>query len=190
MREQFTDLSPGSRCQSSKLSLELQFVSPGQLVDKYVWYGRAGQAKNGLLEHTMSAESSRDRQAGRRRFRHGLHLFPGRFTRPGTAPGNLSHPPQLPPVPATLYLLDFDASGLTKKADCTLEEAREYFSSPRATWLHVQGTPSEALLRSIGDAYRLHPLALEDVLHTGQRAKVETYDDELFAVLGIPQFAG
>lgn len=138
----------------------------------------------------MSAESSRDRQAGRRRFRHGLHLFPGRFTRPGTAPGNLSHPPQLPPVPATLYLLDFDASGLTKKADCTLEEAREYFSSPRATWLHVQGTPSEALLRSIGDAYRLHPLALEDVLHTGQRAKVETYDDELFAVLGIPQFAG
>ncbi len=137
----------------------------------------------------MSAESSHDRQSGKRGSRHGLHLSPGRFTRPGTPPGDLSRPPQLPPVPATLYLLDFDASGYTERVDCSLDEARKYFDSPRTTWLHVQGTPSEEVLRSIGDAYHLHSLALEDVLHTGQRAKFENYDEDLFAVLGVPQIA-
>lgn len=138
----------------------------------------------------MSARTSQDRQSTRRRFRHPLHLFPGRFTRPGDAPGDLSRPPELLPVPASLYLLDFDAFEYTEKADCTLEEARVYFESPRATWLHVQGTPTEKLLRSVGEAFHLHPLALEDVLHTGQRAKVEAYDVELFAILGVPQLAG
>lgn len=135
----------------------------------------------------MPAEEAEDRKTGKHRLRHALHLFPGRFTSPGNVPGDLSRPPDLVPVPASLYLLDFDASDLTEKDDCTLEEARNYFESPRATWLHIQGTPTEELLQSVGEAYHLHPLALEDVLHTGQRAKVEAYQGEVFAVLGVPQ---
>jgi magnesium transporter len=119
-----------------------------------------------------------------------LHLFPGRFTRPGTAPGDLSRRPEQGQVPASLYLLDFDASTYAEKPGCTLQEAQESFESPRTTWLHVQGTPTEEQLRSIGEAYQLHPLALEDVLHVGQRAKLEPFDDEIFAVLGMPQLVG
>jgi len=136
----------------------------------------------------MSAEKPQDRQAGKHRFRHPLHHFPGRFTRPGTAPGDLSPVPEPAQVPASLYLVEFDAFGYTEKADCSLDEARQYFESAKTTWLHVQGTPDEALLRMIGEAFHLHPLALEDVLHTGQRAKLETYDGEIFAVVGVPQF--
>jgi magnesium transporter len=123
----------------------------------------------------------------KRRIRHPLHLFPGRFTRPGTAPGDLSRPPDSERIPATMHLLDYDATGYTEKSDCTLDEAREYFSSPKTTWLHVNGTPSEELLRAIGNACQLHALALEDVLHTGQRAKLETYDAQLFTVVGLPE---
>ena len=125
----------------------------------------------------------------RRRLRHPLHLFPGRFTSPGTAPGDLTGPPESECIPAALHLLDYDTEGYTERSDCTLDEAREYFSSPNATWLHVNGTPSEALLRSIGDAYQLHPLALEDVSHTGQRAKLETYDAQLFTIVSLPEFS-
>jgi len=126
----------------------------------------------------------------KRRFRHPLHLVPGRFTSPGTAPGDLTEPPDSERIPTRLHLLDYDAGGYTEKADCTLEEAREYFSSPNATWLHVNGTPSEALLRAIGDAYELHTLALEDVMHTGQRAKLETYDEQLFTIVSLPEISG
>jgi magnesium transporter len=135
----------------------------------------------------MPGENPKIRNAEQRRRKHAVHLSPGRFTAPGNAPGDLSRPPTLKPIPATLYLLDFDEFGYTEKVDCTLAEAREYFESPRATWLHIQGTPTGELLKSVGDAYQLHPLALEDVLHTGQRAKVEAYDGEIFAVLGVPQ---
>src|SRR6056297_3451137 len=119
--------------------------------------------------------------------RHPLHLFPGRYTRPGTAPGDLTPPPEAERIPASLSIMDFDGDELVEKSDCSLDEARAVFRSPRVTWLHVQGTPSEELLRAIGDAYGLHPLALEDVLHTGQRPKVETYEAQLFAIVGAPE---
>jgi magnesium transporter len=138
----------------------------------------------------MDEDRSQNRQPARRRRRHPLHLFPGRFTRPGTAPGDLSRPPEHERLPASLYLLDYDASTFFEKADCTLEDARALFDSPRNSWLHVEGTPSEELLRSVAEAYGLHPLALEDVLHTGQRAKLEAYDAQIFTVTGIPELIG
>ena len=119
----------------------------------------------------MSADPTRSTRPAKRRIRHPLHLFPGRFTTPGTAPGDLTGPPSAERLPTTLHLLDYGASGYTEKSDCSLADAREYFSSPNATWLHVNGTPSAELLREVGEAYELHPLALEDVMHTGQRAK-------------------
>ena len=141
-----------------------------------------------MTKHTKPDEKPRTRHYITRR--HPLHLFPGRYTRPGTAPGDLTAPPEAERIPVSLAIMDFDGEKLVEKADCSLEEAREYFRSPRATWLHVQGTPSEELLRAIGDAYGLHPLALEDVLHTGQRPKVETYDRQLFAIVSAPEHRG
>jgi magnesium transporter len=135
----------------------------------------------------MTREKSNHRPAAGRRARHPLHLSPGRFTRPGAAPGDLSHPPDLEQIPATLYLLDYDESNFSEYVDCSLDDARKYFDSPGRTWLHVQGTPSEALLRSVADAYQLHPLALEDVLHTGQRAKMEAYEQQVFVIVGVPE---
>ena len=123
------------------------------------------------------------------RHRHPLHQFPGRFTRPGTAPGDLSRPAGTAAAPAVLSLIDYDAGEIVEHQACTLAEAREFFTSPHSTWLHVQGAPTEELLRAVGDAYGLHPLALEDVLHTGQRAKVEEYDGQLFTILGAPEAA-
>ena len=135
----------------------------------------------------MSADPKKVVRPAKRRTRHPLHLFPGRFTSPGTAPGDLTGPPGAERISTTLHLLDYDASRYTEKLDCSLEEAREYFASPNATWLHVNGTPSEEVLRAIGDAYHLHPLALEDVMHTGQRAKLESYDAQLFTIVTLPE---
>ena len=39
-----------------------------------------------------------------------------------------------------------------------------------------------SVLRILGERFNLHPLALEDVLDTSQRPKVEQYDDYLFIV--------
>jgi magnesium transporter len=137
----------------------------------------------------LTTASPENRSRLRHKLRHPLHLFPGRYTRPGTAPGDLSQPEGAETAPAVLYLLDYDAADFIEKDDCPLDVASEFFTSARNTWLHVQGTPSEALLRAIAAAYKLHPLAMEDVVHVGQRAKVEAYEAQVFAIVGVPELA-
>ncbi len=50
-------------------------------------------------------------------------------------------------------------------------------------WLDVAGLADAHIIDAIGAAYHLHPLALEDVLHTHQRAKVDDYQETLFIVV-------
>ncbi|TPW09948.1 MAG: magnesium transporter, partial [Halothiobacillaceae bacterium] len=54
------------------------------------------------------------------------------------------------------------------------------------TWVDIQGAPSTDFLHLLGEQFGLHPLALEDVANSGQRPKVESYNDHLFVVLGLP----
>ena len=45
-------------------------------------------------------------------------------------------------------------------------------------WINVDGLGDLAVVRAIAEKYRLHPLAIEDVLHVPQRPKVQAYDDD------------
>ncbi|MFM7204920.1 MAG: magnesium/cobalt transporter CorA [Myxococcota bacterium] len=49
-------------------------------------------------------------------------------------------------------------------------------------WIDIEGQTA-ADLKLIGDAYRLHPLALEDCEHLDQRPKLDEYDHYLFIVI-------
>ena len=50
------------------------------------------------------------------------------------------------------------------------------------TWIDIEGVPDPELLRGLGETFGLHPLALEDVQNSHQRAKVEDFGDHLFVV--------
>jgi len=56
-------------------------------------------------------------------------------------------------------------------------------------WLDIED-PSESELRMLEEEFSLHPLAVEDALHRGQRAKVEVYEDFFFLVLHAQQLNG
>ena len=56
---------------------------------------------------------------------------------------------------------------------------------PRVFWLNVNGLGDVDLIRSIGETFGLHPLALEDVVQVHQRPKAESYGEVLFLVLYI-----
>lgn len=49
-------------------------------------------------------------------------------------------------------------------------------------WINVDGLGDTAVIRAIGDIFKVHPLALEDVVNTHQRPKVEPYTEHLFIV--------
>jgi magnesium transporter len=50
-------------------------------------------------------------------------------------------------------------------------------------WLDVTGIHDTAAIESIGKEFRIHPLVLEDILHTEQRPKVEDLGDSIFLVV-------
>ena len=47
-------------------------------------------------------------------------------------------------------------------------------------WLNVHGVHDAALIKQIGDVFKLHPLVVEDILNTEQRPKIDEFDDYIF----------
>lgn len=50
-------------------------------------------------------------------------------------------------------------------------------------WIDVDGPPEEGVIATLAARFGLHPLAVEDVVHGRQRAKVERYESGLFVVI-------
>jgi magnesium transporter len=45
-------------------------------------------------------------------------------------------------------------------------------------WINVDGLGDLGVVRALAEKYRLHPLAIEDVLHVPQRPKVQSYEED------------
>ncbi len=119
--------------------------------------------------------------------------FRRRDSRPGAPPGSLeavggAHG-GAPPPPAQLLLMHYASEGgVAEQPGASVEAAATALLDPqRVVWLHLQGLPSPHQLQSLKEALGLHPLALEDVLHRGQRAKAESYDAHQFVILNLVQ---
>jgi magnesium transporter len=54
------------------------------------------------------------------------------------------------------------------------------------TWVDVVGLHDLGPLERLGEIFGLHSLALEDVLNTGQRPKIQEFDSHVFLVLQVP----
>lgn len=103
---------------------------------------------------------------------------------PGTPPGFLSFLPETFDEGSTLRLMVLEPGAeVIDRTLTNLEDLRPYLSHPRKlVWLDVDGFGSVATLRAVADLFGLHPLAMEDVVNTHQRAKVEDYETTLFFV--------
>lgn len=60
--------------------------------------------------------------------------------------------------------------------------------SPAVRWIDIEGIQDVATLSKIGNRFKIHPLVMEDILQTGQRPKLEEFDDFLFIVLKMLKF--
>ena len=119
-----------------------------------------------------------------------MALFTKRYHAPGTLPGTLAAP--VCEVPPRIALVEFGPDTYEERliaspAEClSPEECRAYLDSPSITWIHVEGCVTPDTLQHLGGLFGLHPLALEDVLNTGQRTKLESYEGQLFLVMHLP----
>jgi len=119
-----------------------------------------------------------------------MAYFTKRYHPPGTAPGTLTAHEAPPAQPLKLRLMEYDASALNEWEDISPVACKAHLESETITWIHAYGCTTPELLRELGEIFGLHPLALEDVLNTGQRPKLENYEHQLFAVMSLPLWRG
>ncbi len=113
---------------------------------------------------------------------------PRRSQKLGLPPGSLVHLGERKTELPTITMMDYDASGLEEVRFRSLAEAQARQRHRTSLWLNVHGLHDTAVMGEIGKRFNLHPLVLEDILHTGQRAKVESYGDYLYIVLRFADY--
>lgn len=117
--------------------------------------------------------------------------FIKRYHPPGTSPGTLGEPPSTSDADKPrISLIDYTDTDFEEKDLASLDECRLQLNRDSVTWIHVQGTVTSDTLRSLGELFVLHPLAMEDVINSGQRPKTDFFDNQLFVIMSHPEIAG
>lgn len=101
----------------------------------------------------------------------------------GLPPGSLVYVGEQEMETVKITVLDYDEEGVRERPVERVEEAFPFREEPTVTWINVDGLHRSDILEKLGDHYGLHPLVLEDLMNTGQRSKLEDYDDYVFVVL-------
>ncbi len=101
----------------------------------------------------------------------------------GLPPGTLVHVGEKKAETVKLTVFDYDADGFREKQVGSVEECVVFKDKPSVTWINVDGLHQVEMLEQLGGAFGLHPLVLEDVLHTEQRPKAENYGNYFYLVL-------
>lgn len=101
---------------------------------------------------------------------------------PGSAEGAFSIPAD---AQKTVLKLTTFGDGKSDERPATLADVRRAMDAKHPCWIQVEGFGDEALLTGIAQLFGLHKLALEDVVNTHQRPKLEEYPEHLYFVLHL-----
>ncbi len=107
----------------------------------------------------------------------------GRARKVGLPPGSMLHVGEQKVDAVKIEVIDYDEHHCERRTLTTVAEALAYKDKASVSWLNITGLHDPAVITTIGEQYGIHPLILEDILHTDQRPKVEISDDSLFIVL-------
>jgi len=101
----------------------------------------------------------------------------------GLPPGTLVHVGEERTDRVQINLIDYDEDRFEEKTDVTLEACLPFKALPTVTWVNVTGIHDVGIVKKFGEYFDIHPLVLEDIVHTGQRPKVEDMGDYLYIVV-------
>jgi magnesium transporter len=101
----------------------------------------------------------------------------------GLPPGTLVHIGEQSEDKVRVSVIDYSESRFTEKEIQDINEALAFRQSPTVTWVNVIGIHNPETIGKIGEGYGMHSLVLEDILNTGQRPKVEDFEQYIYLVL-------
>jgi len=111
-----------------------------------------------------------------------------RRTLPGAPPGMLVPDPAAPG--GQVQVIAYGPDRYVEQAVDDLRAIQGFLDSWPVTWVNVDGVGDTTVISEIGRLFGFHRLALEDVVHVHQRAKVDQYGSHFFIVARMPLLDG
>jgi magnesium transporter len=100
-----------------------------------------------------------------------------RIRKHGLPPESLVYTGQRSKAPAQLHTILYSESGFSEFSELLPPKPGSVL------WLDIRNLGDTDTIARTGAAFQIHPLALEDVLNTRQRAKLEEFDNGLFFIV-------
>jgi magnesium transporter len=101
------------------------------------------------------------------------------FLPPGTVEANTS----LIAQKVVITIIQFNESFIQETVINNLSELKDYTTGNLVTWINVDGIHDASVIERLGIMYEIHPLTLEDVTNTDQRAKFEDYESYIVVMM-------
>jgi magnesium transporter len=111
-----------------------------------------------------------------------------RLSKIGSEPGTLTVHQDTVQLEVKLLLTAFNTTELIELELSKPEDIIPYLQKYPMIWLSVYGLGDLAKLEIISSIFKLHSLAMEDVVNTHQRPKIEEYNDVMFCITRMPCF--
>lgn len=119
---------------------------------------------------------------------HGHEPIEVHEPQPGASPGTLLIGDGPPP---RVFVIDYSASVFFEKEVAQIDEVIEYLTDehPSITWIDVRGISNRASFERLGEIFKVHPLALEDVVNVPQRPHTDEYPEQQVIVARMVHMA-
>ena len=101
----------------------------------------------------------------------------------GTPPGTLDHVGERHLDETRIRIISYNETELLEKDQVPISACEPFLKNPDVSWISVMGIHDAGHIDAIGKCFRLHPLVMEDIMHSEQRPKFEDFDDYIFIVL-------
>lgn len=106
----------------------------------------------------------------------------------GLAPGSLVHVGEERTEKPKITIIDYDRNNYQEKVVENVEECFPFKDYPTVSWINVDGIHQVDIIEKMGKHFGIHPLVMEDIVHTNQRPKMVDYDSYIYIVLKMLWF--
>jgi magnesium transporter len=101
----------------------------------------------------------------------------------GLSPGTAVHIGEKRTEEVRITIIDYNEKQMQEEGVTTAEACFPFKDKPTVTWINIDGIHKVETIEKIGSHFGLHPLIVEDIVNTGQRPKMEDFENHIFAVL-------
>lgn len=101
----------------------------------------------------------------------------------GAPPGTVVYHGKTTTEKVRITLIQYNENTFLERDFYSISECFDNVSPDCVKWINVDGVHNVELIEEIGKHFNIHPLTLEDIVNTSQRAKFEDYDSYVVAIM-------